>query len=117
MYAPPLPPVTYPYGRCAPCVSPYISSASTREYWAVAALARNPVMSAGPIIIVDPMFDSMRYPPKSKANWMALVAEPGQLAGDGDVLVPRDVHERLDEPALVALGRREVHRERAGRCR
>ena len=35
-YAPPLPPNTYPYGRC----SPYFSAASTREYVATAALAR-----------------------------------------------------------------------------
>ena len=40
-----------------------------------------------------------------------VVAEPCQLAGHGDVLLPGDVHERLDEPTVVLLGGREVHRE------
>src|SRR5262245_33804068 len=61
---PPLPPYRYPYGR----PPPYISCASTREYFAAAALAGHIVSGRLSYMFFAPRFDSTRYPPLAIAK-------------------------------------------------
>ena len=77
-----------------------------------AALARKPVMSGGAhhqrrsLVRLDEVAAASRT-----ANWIAWLPSPASSPVSGHVLVAGDVHHRLEEPPLVALGRREVHRE------